>query len=226
MDPIGIAGILIVFAQVSSRIIVSCYEYQKSVKDAPDEVSRMHDEAAGIRNVAERLVDMVVAIPPLYCTAWYGLENATERLLATGASPEESCGIYGNALKAAAHNGHLAIVKLFIATNVDVNAIGGRYSTAVATAAAQDHVEIMRELLTAGANIKLQGRSDWRSGDCRTDPLFVAALNGSAEAVKVALEHGAVDYWRLKPCSGSALTAATDAGNQAVVQELLRHRDV
>ncbi|KAG7113395.1 Cortactin-binding protein 2 like [Verticillium longisporum] len=125
-----------------------------------------------------------------------------------------------------AHNGHLAIVKLFIATNVDVNAIGGRYSTAVATAAAQDHVEIMRELLTAGANIKLQGRSDWRSGDCRTDPLFVAALNGSAEAVKVALEHGAVDYWRLKPCSGSALTAATDAGNQAVVQELLRHRDV
>ncbi|RBQ82318.1 hypothetical protein VDGD_07625 [Verticillium dahliae] len=146
---------------------------------------------------------------PLYRTAWYGLENAIERLLATGASPEESCGIYGNALKAAAHNGYMGIVKLFLATNVDVNAIGGRYATAVATAAAQDHVEIMRELLTAGANITLQGRFDWLSGDRRTDPLFVAALNGSVEAVKVALEHGAVDYWRLKPYSGSALTAAT-----------------
>ncbi|KAF3349498.1 hypothetical protein VdG2_02344 [Verticillium dahliae VDG2] len=107
------------------------------------------------------------------------------------------------------HNGYMGIVKIFLATNVDVNAIGGRYATAVATAAAQDHVEIMRELLTAGANITLQGRFDWLSGDRRTDPLFVAALNGSVEAVKVALEHGAVDYWRLKPYSGSALTAAT-----------------
>ncbi|KAM9884742.1 ankyrin repeat protein [Verticillium dahliae] len=59
MDPIGIAGILIAFAQVSFRITVSCSKYQKFVKDAPSEVSRTRDEAVSIRNVAERLVDVV-----------------------------------------------------------------------------------------------------------------------------------------------------------------------
>ncbi|EEY19576.1 predicted protein [Verticillium alfalfae VaMs.102] len=139
----------------------------------------------------------------LYCTVRYGLKNEKDRLLTTKGSTGGSCGIYGNASKAAARNGHRAIVKLFIATNVDVDAISDRYVIAVATATAQDHIEIMRELLTAGANIRRQVRFGWLSGDRRTGPLFVAALNGSVDAVKAALEHGILDYWRLKPSSGS-----------------------
>ncbi|KAM0330818.1 hypothetical protein ACHAQA_003773 [Verticillium albo-atrum] len=57
MDPVGLAGTLIAIVQVSSKIVVACYEYHQSVKDALSDVTRIRDEATSVRNVAERLVE-------------------------------------------------------------------------------------------------------------------------------------------------------------------------
>jgi hypothetical protein len=58
VEPIGLTGTLIGILQVTCKIVMSCYEYHKTVKDAPIEISRILDELKSVRNVAERLESM------------------------------------------------------------------------------------------------------------------------------------------------------------------------
>lgn len=56
IEPIGLVGTLIAIVQVCSKVVSVCYEYRSGVKDAPKDASRILDEVAGIRNIAESLV--------------------------------------------------------------------------------------------------------------------------------------------------------------------------
>ena len=58
VEPIGLTGTLIGVVQVSCTIVQSCYEYYKTVKDAPHDISRILNEGKSLRDLAERLVDL------------------------------------------------------------------------------------------------------------------------------------------------------------------------
>ena len=47
---------MIAIVQVCSKVVSVCYEYRSGVKDAPKDASRILDEVASIRNIAENLV--------------------------------------------------------------------------------------------------------------------------------------------------------------------------
>ncbi|KAF8242778.1 ankyrin, partial [Wilcoxina mikolae CBS 423.85] len=66
-------------------------------------------------------------------------------------------GYYGNALQAAADNGHDTIIHLLLTAGADVNAQGGHYGNALQAAADNGHDTIIRLLLTEGADVNAQG---------------------------------------------------------------------
>ncbi|KAF9878297.1 hypothetical protein CkaCkLH20_04335 [Colletotrichum karsti] len=113
-------------------------------------------------------------------------------------------------------------LSLLINANVDVNASGGRYGSAIGAAAAQGHADVVCELLEAGAEAQLRGR---RFGDHRHNTLFLAVEGGSLEIVRLLLAHGATDYWVMKARPASALDFATQHGRIDIVKELLKHTD-
>lgn len=58
VEPIGLVGTLIAIVQLSSKVVSICYDYRRSVKNAPREISQILDEVASIRNIVERLVEI------------------------------------------------------------------------------------------------------------------------------------------------------------------------
>ncbi|GKT95012.1 NACHT and ankyrin domain protein [Colletotrichum tofieldiae] len=65
-------------------------------------------------------------------------------------------GIYGTALQAASHFGHLETVRLLIDYQADVNAEGGEHGTALQAASSEGHFEIVRLLLDKRADVNAQ----------------------------------------------------------------------
>lgn len=155
---------------------------------------------------------------PLYCAAYNGFADVSNSLLAKGAKPDASCGLYGNALQAAASNGHLLTTKILLKAGADINAKGGRYGSAISGAAAGGHEEVVKELLAAGATVQPSRRS---FGDRRTDPLFLAVVNGHRSVCDLLLSHGAEDFYTMKARPCSALHAATQNGRIDIVRSLL-----
>lgn len=70
-EPLGLVGSLIAIVQISSKVVAICYEYRRSVLNAPREISQILDEVASIRNIVERLVkianddEQAMALPSL-----------------------------------------------------------------------------------------------------------------------------------------------------------------
>ncbi|KAF7559303.1 hypothetical protein G7046_g4857 [Stylonectria norvegica] len=61
IEPIGLIGTLIAIVQVCNKVVSVCYEYRSGFKDAPKDISRILDEVASVRNIAERLVSIAEA---------------------------------------------------------------------------------------------------------------------------------------------------------------------
>lgn len=155
---------------------------------------------------------------PLYCAAYSGFADVSNSLLVKGAKPDAFCGLYGNALQAAAANGHLLTTRILLKAGADINAKGGRYGSAISGAAADGHEEVVKELLEAGATVQ---PSRWSFGDRRNDPLFLAVVNGHRSVCDLLLSHGAEDFYTMKADPCSALHAATQNGRIDIVRSLL-----
>lgn len=59
VEPIGLIGTLIAIVQLSSKVVSTCYEYRRSVKNGPQEIVQVLDEVASLRNIVERLIGIV-----------------------------------------------------------------------------------------------------------------------------------------------------------------------
>ncbi len=59
MDPLSVLGAFIAVVQISGTIISHCYDYRKSVRSAPRDLTRILNEVSDLRNVLERLIRLV-----------------------------------------------------------------------------------------------------------------------------------------------------------------------
>lgn len=58
-EPLSLVASFIAVVQISGSVISCCYEYRKSVKNAPKDLLRVTNEVAALRNVVERLVTLL-----------------------------------------------------------------------------------------------------------------------------------------------------------------------
>lgn len=58
VEPIGLVGTLIAIVQISSKVVSICYEYRRSVKSAPREISQILEEVTSLRNIVEKLANI------------------------------------------------------------------------------------------------------------------------------------------------------------------------
>ncbi len=118
-------------------------------------------------------------------------DEATLRvLLANGASARLTTSRYdGTALIAAAHLGHDGVVKQLIAAGAPLDHVNNLHWTALIESivlgnGGPRHVETLRALVKAGANLQLADRS-------RNTPLALARARGYGAMVKILLDAGA-----------------------------------
>ena len=94
---------------------------------------------------------------------------------------EHRNGVDESPLMLAAIQGNLELCKALIIRGASVNKAGW---TALHYAASSAHLDVMRLLLSEGADLNARSPNE-------TTPLMMAAMYGSAEAVKVLLDAGA-----------------------------------
>ncbi|KAH9477151.1 Vegetative incompatibility protein HET-E-1 [Psilocybe cubensis] len=98
---------------------------------------------------------------------------------------------------------------------IDVNAIGGKYGTALQAASYRGHKSIVELLLQHGADVNAMG------GKYGT-ALQVASYKGHDFIVEALIEHGA-DVNAMDGQYGTALQAASYMGHESIVEALLQH---
>jgi ankyrin repeat protein len=116
-------------------------------------------------------------------------ENASAamvtKLLASGANPNAPQANGVAPLMTAARTGNLKIVQALLGRGAAVNAvIPATGQTALMWATAERHLDITRELVAAGADVRVQSKIGFT-------PLLFAARNGDIEAARVLLAAGA-----------------------------------
>ncbi len=181
---------------------------------------------------------------PMYLAAENGSAGMIEKLIQGGANPNAPVLTHGEtALMVAARSGSADAVKALIAHHVDVNAVESlRGTTALMWAASQGHAAAMRSLLEGGADAKAQskilhpirraGLGFARPGPDGTMPrgaamggvtaLLLAAREGSAECIRLLIEHGA-DVNQTSADGSSPLLTAVQNGFYSVGSLLLDH---
>ncbi|VUC26335.1 unnamed protein product [Clonostachys rosea] len=127
-----------------------------------------------------------VSIEALQFAALNGLFYSCMDLLDRGADVNAQSGLYGNALQAALHGGHLELAKGLLERGANVNAQGGNYGTAIQAASTQGHLEFANMLLEKGASINTitQGRE-------HSTALLAALDNRHLDTAKMLLNEGA-----------------------------------
>ncbi|KAJ7247573.1 ankyrin repeat-containing domain protein [Mycena rebaudengoi] len=155
------------------------------------------------------------SLPPLYVAASLGIGQIVWGLQEQGADLNAQCGRLGNALQAAAYQGHIEITRLLLECGADVNAQGGLYGNALQAASNRGHIEIACLLLEKGADVNAQG-------GIHGNALQAVSKVGHIEIACLLLESGAVvnaqggDH-------GTALQAASNWGHIEIVHLLLEN---
>ncbi|KAL4755652.1 ankyrin repeat-containing domain protein, partial [Aspergillus foveolatus] len=159
---------------------------------------------------------------PLYYASSAGLQRTVELLLEKGANSNAQGGDYGNALQAAAHQGHIEVVQLLLGNGANVNIQGGKYGNGLQAASVTGHKEIVQLLLENRADVNAQG-------GVYGNALQAASYQGHKEVVQLLLENSAnvnaqVGYYSNSLQGGyygNALQAASLTGHKEIVQLLL-----
>ncbi|KAF8523099.1 hypothetical protein BU17DRAFT_86205 [Hysterangium stoloniferum] len=115
-------------------------------------------------------------------------------------------------------------VEIAVKSQADVNALGGKFVTALAAAASEGHYNIVKFLLEHGADPDIQGKFGHgytlHAGDCCT-ALQVAILNGHDEIATYLIEKGANVNSRGSEYYGTALRIACKENNEKMVKLLV-----
>ena len=149
----------------------------------------------------------------LYWAARGGLIGVVQLLLNNGAKVNTQGGRYGNALQAAAAEGHEEVVEKLLKANASVNALGGRYGNALQAAAENGYDKVVEQLLKACANVNAQG-------GFHGNALQAAAAKGYERVVEQLLNANA-NVNAQGGYYGNALQAAAEGGYKRVVEQLL-----
>ena len=153
---------------------------------------------------------------PLYYASLCGIKHAVEDLLHSSDLQLQEPGRYGTALQAAAHNGHVQIVRALLGAGADPNTNNGFYGCALQAACFYGSEEIVRILVDAGAELELKGPTY----HC---PLLAAAYKGHTDIARYLIGKGAEVniYTATKPHHRSPLYAAAFQGHEDCVKVLL-----
>ncbi|KAJ7689309.1 ankyrin repeat-containing domain protein [Mycena rosella] len=152
-------------------------------------------------------------LPPLYLLAQIGIGQVVWELLKQGADVNTKGGRCGNALQAAAKEGHTNIVHHLLDHGADVNTQGGRFGNALSAASWGGHNETVQLLLEQGADVNMQGGNYGNA-------LQAACFGGYTTIVQLLFEQGA-DVNAQGGLYGNALTAASSRGHSNTVCLLL-----
>ena len=121
------------------------------------------------------------------------------------------------ALHDAARNGDATAVGDLIQRGVDVNAVSEKGRTALHLAARAGHLDVVQQLITAGATIDLSATD--LSSDVGQTPLHLAALFGHRECAAALVEDGA-SLTSDNESDRSALMWAAVGGHVEIVSDL------
>lgn len=120
----------------------------------------------------------------------------------------------GDALEAAAREGHLGVVRLLLTRDVDINSNRTGKGAPIVTSSKNGHENVVRLLIEKGANINAS------SNEYYCNALDAALSNSHESIAELLLENGA------DPCAqgpaGSVLYTAAECGNEKMVQCILR----
>lgn len=114
-----------------------------------------------------------------------------------------------------AYHGLNKLTKILLEEDIDVDAQGGLFGTALQTAALADEGEVVKTLLQRGANINVQG------GFFNT-ALQAAASQGYSKIVAILLKAGASVNLTQGGVAGTALIAAATEGNLDIISMLIK----
>ncbi len=124
-------------------------------------------------------------VPPLYYAAFCGFHQIVENLaLRYPQHVNTICGSGGTALHAAAHAGHVSVVRSLLKAlkcGMDVDARGTGNQSPLQFASFRGHLDVVRCLLDHGADAKFQDDNLWT-------PLGHAAHQGYPDTARVLLE--------------------------------------
>jgi hypothetical protein len=95
--------------------------------------------------------------PALPQASFRNLVGIVQGLIAAGEDINGQDEDLGSALQAAAGSGHLALCRLLLDRQADIDCVGGRYGHALEAAAYNGHEAVVELLLAAGADVNIQG---------------------------------------------------------------------
>lgn len=152
-------------------------------------------------------------VSSLYYASLAGLPSVVRSLLQHGEDVNERCGFFGDALSAAASQGHEDVVKILLRNGADPKSDCGFQQGPLMAAATAGHESIVETLLESGASIT----DYFRHGNA----LLAAIQNGHEGIVRLLITKGA----NVNECVGkicwSPLQEAVTHGQGAIVKMLL-----
>uniref|UniRef100_L2FBA5 Nacht and ankyrin domain protein n=1 Tax=Colletotrichum fructicola (strain Nara gc5) TaxID=1213859 RepID=L2FBA5_COLFN len=152
----------------------------------------------------------------LYYACVGGLLKAARAIIDRGVDVNALEGGHcGNALQAAAFNGHSDVVQLLLNKGANANVQCGEYGNALQAASYRGHLDVARLLLEEGAIINAQG------GRFET-ALQAASKSGHLDVVGLLL-HKDANVNIQGEANGNALAAASSGGHIRIVELLLNH---
>ncbi len=183
------------------------------------------DEARTARLLlaSDAAVDAVndLGATPLWLAASNGSAVLLETLLAAGADPDRALPSGETPLMTASRTGNPAAVQALLDRGADPHATEHTYGqTALMWAAAQQHAEVVRVLLSSGARVDDRSRvyPQVVSSSGNADPSGVfEVLQGGYTPLLFAARHGDVASARLLVAAGAVVDAAAASGTTPLV---------